>query len=482
MTEILRPGYLRWNGVQYITVPDTEVLGPTGATGPQGPVGGFGGIGPQGPVGPPGPAGGAGGIGPQGPAGSPGAAGATGATGPNTITIAAYASQSSLQFTGSGYGGSSSIGGVTTITVTGGGGGGGATGATGPTGPVGHTGPAGGGGTGPVGLSGDITGDSTNTYVSNVQSLPLTMIPVGGEFMSLAVGDNGLMTMYSTGFLPIEPGLRLSLSNTDPTYSGTGQTLYYVPYKNNIIHLRSYGVNFLGSGWETRILNSEVSLPISSYSTGVYDVFISCVGSISNIALSLTAWSSTSSRGFNLFRLDGAWVLQSDPVRRYIGTVYIVNGYVYDVPGGDTPGSQGFRYLYNYYNKVQREMFATTSEISWITSHGKWQSANGDSTIKCCLVLGQPDSKLFSDITCICDNDGASTIGSVGIGIDNNTVNSAQIVMNGITSSRYLSAKYYGPLSIGRHDIYWLEGSSGAVGYIGTEYGNVSGLSCSIMM
>jgi hypothetical protein len=102
MSGILRPGYVKWDGLKYVIDPDIEsvkghtgpqgsagVTGPTGARGDTGPigVGNIGDAGPRGPQGPPGIGGSAfvgpaGATGPIGPASTdPGPIGATGPVG-----------------------------------------------------------------------------------------------------------------------------------------------------------------------------------------------------------------------------------------------------------------------------------------------------------------------------------------------------------------------------------------------------------------
>ena len=321
MTEILRPGYLRWNGVQYITVPDSEVLGPTGSTGPVGPVGGVGGIGPQGPqgdrglqgltgaTGATGAAGGGGGMGPMGP---------TGATGPNTITIAGYALQSSLQFTGSGYSGASSVGGVTTITVTGGGGSGGgpagATGATGATGPNGAT-----GATGPPG----------------------------------AAGTSSIL----------ECGLRMCIY-TNPTYDiDASASLYFIPYKHSYIPLPRNGNYDNLTVYDAGITGFSLALPATTPDK-LYDVGL--VYSSPNPAIVLSAWTDnyTRSPSFQLVYHNGLLYINEGGLgyALYMGTIRTPSsGVVCDTPQK--------RFIYNHYNKIPR-VLGLNFPANWTPAHG----------------------------------------------------------------------------------------------------------------
>jgi hypothetical protein len=75
MSNILTPGYLRWDGTKYVLDPEVDGVGPTGPIGAPGIQGDPGETGPTGPAGP---------TGPTGPAGPTGPTGATGDTGPAT--------------------------------------------------------------------------------------------------------------------------------------------------------------------------------------------------------------------------------------------------------------------------------------------------------------------------------------------------------------------------------------------------------------
>jgi hypothetical protein len=80
MNNLLKPGYVRWDGTKYVTDPEIEIIGPQGPPGPTGLQGSTGKTGPQGVIGYTGPQGLQGSKGPQGSN-----SGFTGATGPRGL-------------------------------------------------------------------------------------------------------------------------------------------------------------------------------------------------------------------------------------------------------------------------------------------------------------------------------------------------------------------------------------------------------------
>jgi len=78
MSLILKAGYLRWDGLKYVTDPEVSIEGPPGPIGPMGPPGEDGKIGATGSTGS---------IGPTGATGEVGATGPTGATGSSLLDI-----------------------------------------------------------------------------------------------------------------------------------------------------------------------------------------------------------------------------------------------------------------------------------------------------------------------------------------------------------------------------------------------------------
>lgn len=155
---------------------------------------------------------------------------------------------------------------------------------------------------------------------------------------------------------------RLTLISGHPipeTDTSTAETLYFTPYKGNLISLYSSG------SWAVYTL-TELSLSLTNLSNTVpLDIFVYEDNDI--LSLVSVPWASMSARGTALSVVDGIRVLSTDYTKRYVGTICLNDdGYGEDSITG--------RLLYNEYNQVSRpilkQLDATgTAEIhinSWV--------------------------------------------------------------------------------------------------------------------
>lgn len=250
-------------------------------------------------------------------------------------------------------------------------------------------------------------------------------------------------------FLANAQDFRLTLTTGVPvtTSDVTGATtIYCTPYKGNSISL------YDGTNWNIRT-SSEFSLALGTLTSGrPYDVF--CYDNAGVPTLEFTSWTNDTTRATALVYQDGILVKTGATTRRYMGTFYTTSTTA-------TSDSVGGRYLFNYYHRVRKNMFATDATDSWNYSTGSFRQANGSTANQLNFVIGVGEDVVDATAVGLTVSSGA-TIRTVrtGIGLDSTTVNSAQIIGYGSCSSTLLCntpAFYQGSPGIGKHSLMWLE-------------------------
>lgn len=168
-------------------------------------------------------------------------------------------------------------------------------------------------------------------------------------------------------------GGRLTLTTATPVTTAdvsAAGTLYFTPYS------AAFGCGQVGlydgsTGWD--VLNfTELSLNISAYTASKpYDIWI--YNNSGTAALDSTVWTNSTTRATALAVQDGVYVKTGATTRRYLGTIYINSS------GGQTDDSVAKRNVWNYYNRVVRNLYAYEA-----TSHaygtGAWRLWNNSTT------------------------------------------------------------------------------------------------------
>lgn len=145
-------------------------------------------------------------------------------------------------------------------------------------------------------------------------------------------GNSGLVEGRLTGTTG------LPVTTADLT---TITSVKYTPYIGNRIALHS------GTGWVTNVF-TELSLTVPNTTNTMYDVF--CYLSGGTPTLEALAWSSDTARATALTTLDGVLVKTGAADRRYLGSFRTTG------VSGNTADSAILRYLWNYYNRVNRTL------------------------------------------------------------------------------------------------------------------------------
>ncbi|WP_020474250.1 hypothetical protein [Zavarzinella formosa] len=252
-------------------------------------------------------------------------------------------------------------------------------------------------------------------------------------------------TIFSDGRLTLATGA--PVTTTDQTAK---TTLYYTPYRGNRISL------YDGSVWRT-VAFTELSIAVPATTNTMYDVF--CYSNSGAATLELLAWTNDTTRATALAYQDGVLVKNGTTTRRYLGSFRTTGS------SGQTEDSLAKRYVWNYYNRLDRPMSVVEATDTWNYFTGSFRQANGSAANQLDMVIGVSEDLVDATAASLCLNS-TSTARPVcsGIGIDSTTVNGATIKVQGRatnTVEAMLLSEYRGYPGIGRHFLAWLEFGAG---------------------
>ncbi len=238
---------------------------------------------------------------------------------------------------------------------------------------------------------------------------------------------------------------RLTLTTAVPVTTAdvtAATTLYFTPFRGNLIGL------FDGTVWKTYAF-TEQSITLASLTAALpYDVFIVD----STLALELVAWTNTTTRATALVTQDGILCKSGALTRRYLGTICIT------ATTGQCEDSVAHRLVWNYYNRLLRPLKVFDSTDQWNYAIATWRAANGTTTNhRLDYMCGVSEDIVACRVGANSGVSGAIA-GSVGIGIDSTSVNSADIFSEMVNTATGLQkAEYRGFPGIGYHTLTWLE-------------------------
>lgn len=156
---------------------------------------------------------------------------------------------------------------------------------------------------------------------------------------------NGSLLFNKTIISPFfdQPGGRISCTQNpfDPN-DVTSSTLYYVPFINNKITLWN------GYGWETRKF-STLSLGVSGLiADSSYDVYV-FIDTNNQLSLLTFQWTNSITRAVENYKYEGALVRADETKYLYVGSIYFRTA-------GVLLDNSRERYIWNYYNRVEKNM------------------------------------------------------------------------------------------------------------------------------
>lgn len=244
-------------------------------------------------------------------------------------------------------------------------------------------------------------------------------------------------------------------------------TLYFTPY--NGAQISTYN----GTKWTIKTF-TEKSLDISSFTANKnYDIFIVD----STLALEGLIWSNDTTRATDIVMQNGVYVKNGASTRRYLGTIRITGS------TGQCEDSIAHRFVWNAYNRVLQPMFVQDSTDSWTYGSATWRQARASSVNQVDYVCGISEDIVNARVLVRMGLE-TTNAGSVGIGIDSTSTNSAKIYTDQSENAASVaiggSAHYTGYPGIGYHYIAWLEyaraGTMSFYGDAGIPTASFSGL------
>jgi len=253
---------------------------------------------------------------------------------------------------------------------------------------------------------------------------------------------------------------RLTLTTAVPvtTSDVTGATtIYCAPYKGNQIALYDGTAN-----WNIRA-SAEFSLALGTLTSGKpYDVF--CYDNATVPTLEFLVWTNDTTRATALTTQDGVLVKTGATTRRYLGTFYTTST-------TQTEDYAAKRFLWNYYNRVDRDLSFQMATDTWTYATDTLRAANNSAASSVSYVCGFAEDAIWAEVKCTLGA-GTGLAATLGIGVDSTTVNSAQTFSEftaGVALVVEQNACYCGqPSGVGLHTITWLERvRAGTVTFVG---------------
>lgn len=295
---------------------------------------------------------------------------------------------------------------------------------------------------------------SFNNILTNANSLisPFTANVAAGGYKITGLGAgsaDGDAVRYEQ--LPFSVcDFRLTLTSGTPvtTSDVTGATTIYAsPYKGNSIGL------YDGTNWHVRT-SAEFSLALGTLTSGKpYDVF--CYDNAGVPTLEFLVWTNDTTRATALTKQNGVYVKTGATTRRYLGTFYTT-------AATTTEDSENKRFLWNYYNRVQRQMRVTVGNDTWNYTTFTIRQANGAAGNQLSMVIGVSEDAVDANILSSAANTNVGVCAQVGVGVDSTTTFSGfgfrPYTVSLVANYPFgLSASWRGLPGVGYHYLSWNE-------------------------
>jgi hypothetical protein len=249
--------------------------------------------------------------------------------------------------------------------------------------------------------------------------------------------------------LTAQSGVPLPLSDV------TGATsLYFTPFRGNRVGL------YYGSKWIPFTL-TEISIDVPN-ANAVYDVFCYAAGGTTP-TLELLGWASDTARATALTYQDGILVKSGDATRRYLGTIYAqASG------GGIIDDTAEKRYVWNYYNRVPREIKRTETALSWLYSTTTWRQANANTLNQINFVVGVVEDVFAVELKVVGECVSASGDLQVAIGYDSTSSPHASSYGGDLHPNAdfmsHTGVRFSIIPAVGKHYAAWLEWANSTFG------------------
>jgi hypothetical protein len=185
--------------------------------------------------------------------------------------------------------------------------------------------------------------------------------------------------------------------------------IYYTPYLGNQVVFPN----------GTILSFAEISTDVPATTVTPFDIF--AYSNNGTLTLTTLNWTSDTARATALAYSNGLLVKSGDSTRLYLGT-----GRTTTV-SGQTEDSLLRRFLWNYYNRVNRLMFEVDAAASWTYTTATYRQSNANTGNKIEAVIGVSEDGILVQFQQAILAGGLITSSvNTGIGADSITVPSGQ--------------------------------------------------------
>lgn len=296
----------------------------------------------------------------------------------------------------------------------------------------------------------------------------------------LRTGTLGLNSTLISDFLAqgVTPGGRLTLTSGTPvtTADVTAATnVYYAIHNHNL--LPSYSAT---EGAVVLRKFTEITISLAGLAANTnYDVYAKYSGGA--WAGSTVAWAGDTTRGATTpSRLAGSslYASSADTEATYLGTIR-TTGTI-----GQCEDSRAKRYVWNNYNRVQKQLLCRESTATWTYTTATFREANAGTTegsSRVGMVRGFDFDAVPVSLYAIVQNSSATIAAQVAIGLDSSTTPETTVNYGNpnlpVAGGRNLLVTHYNSFpGVGYRTLRWLEYSA-ASGTCTWTSGGLSGIS-----
>lgn len=262
----------------------------------------------------------------------------------------------------------------------------------------------------------------------NVEEVAVASGGTGNTFISPTINTS---ILSASALLAGICGGRLTLTSGTAVTTGdvTGATtVYFTPYGTGIAN-GNIGL-YDGVGTWTLLPFTEKSVALGTLTSGLpYDIFAYNNGG--TVALRApVAWTSTTARATALVLQNGIYVKSGATTDRYLGTFYTTSTTT-------TEDSQSKRDLWNYYNRVDRNLVKADATASWTyATSATIRQVRGSSTNQVEFVIGVAEGELEASYADVLTTDNVTIAPMrIGLGLDSVTAFTATQSGNTIVTS-----------------------------------------------
>src|SRR3990167_10501799 len=157
---------------------------------------------------------------------------------------------------------------------------------------------------------------------------------------------------------------RLTLTTVTPVTTAdvtAATTVYLTPYKGSYIGL------YDGTSWQAYTL-TEISIAVPATTSTMYDLYV--YDSSGTLTLEAVAWTNDTTRATALALQNGVYCKTGTLTKRYVGSFRTTGS------SGQTEDSLAKRYVWNYYNRVVRQLRVIEATDTWAYSTNTIRQAN----------------------------------------------------------------------------------------------------------